>query len=408
MGKVIRYTDFVNEAYIKANMPIPTDIEQIANLFHDSGKDLFVVGGAVRDFLQGKVPHDYDLVTNSLPEESKQILCGWKVSDEQGKNFGVLRIYTKDEPLGYELAVYRKDLSLGRDTKGDDKKVEIGEHITINDDVLRRDLSINALFYDINKGEIVDLVGGVSDIENNIIRAVGNPSERFNEDRLRICRCLRFAARTGGNIDKETSDAIKSNNRLRDISAKDDVSQERIIEEWNKTMEHALKGGIEVMQKYVDLLSEYNMWEQMFPILKCNKDITVNILKNSIIFLDVFSDEHISSIKNQLNGMKFSNEMINEMIFLQEYLINNDSPNGVYKLARMKERFHIDSKLLFDYYLNNYRKLNKQFLDAFLKYSDDGIVINGSDLIKQGFKGVGIETEKQRLEIERFKNEYLK
>jgi len=87
-------------------------------------------------------------------------------------------------------------------------------------------LLMNAIFYDIVKKEIVDLVGGVDDIKNNIISTVGIPSERFGEDRLRILRCLRFAARTGGEIDPTTSQAIKDDNRLRGISPKEDVSQE--------------------------------------------------------------------------------------------------------------------------------------------------------------------------------------
>ena len=384
---------------VKANMIIPTDVERIAKLFHDAGKDLFVVGGAVRDFLQGKQPHDYDLVTNALPEESSKILKGWNVSDEQGKNFGVLRIYTKDEPLGYELAVYRKDISQGRDTKGDDQKVEIGKHITIEDDVKRRDLTFNALFYDINKQEIVDLVGGVEDIKNNVVRAVGIASERFNEDRLRILRCLRFAARTGGDIDTETSNAIKADNRLRGIGAKDDVSQERIIEEWNKVIEHAKKGGIEIMQKYVDLLTEYNMWEQMFYGMKVSTKIRITSLENAIILLDVFQSEIIKSQKLKLNTLKFSNDVINQMVFLQEFVLSNNDVTDVYRLAKLKERFHIDNLLLVDFtnHINNIygaQTLKTDFTTSFMKYCDDG------------FKGINIQIEKERLENKRFLTDY--
>ena len=145
-----KYNNYILEN-IKTEMPLPKDIIKISKLYHDNNKDLFVVGGSVRDFLQGKTPHDYDLVTNALPEESKKILKGMNVSDEQGKKFGVLRIYTKDEPSGYEVASYRRDLSGGRDTKGDNEKVEMGYHLTINDDCLRRDITANALYYDINK-----------------------------------------------------------------------------------------------------------------------------------------------------------------------------------------------------------------------------------------------------------------
>ena len=175
------------ETRINREIPLPDDVIQFAQLFSDAGKEMYVVGGAIRDFLQGNKPKDFDIVTNASPEESKNILSSkFRVSDEQGKNFAVIRVFTKDEPEGYEIASFRKDIAGGRDTKGDDQKVEIGEHITIEDDVKRRDLTINSLFYDINKKEIVDLVGGIDDIETGNIRAVGNPEERFKEDRLRI------------------------------------------------------------------------------------------------------------------------------------------------------------------------------------------------------------------------------
>ena len=404
-----RYNTFVNENKIKVEIPIPKDVDEIAKAFHKAGKDLFVVGGAVRDFLQNKVPHDFDLVTNALPEETKKILKGWNVSDEQGKNFGVLRIFTEDEPLGHEIATYRKDIAKGRDVKGDEEKVEIGNHITINDDVLRRDLTINALFYDINKKEIVDLVGGVKDIENGIIRSVGVPKERFNEDRLRILRVFRFAARTGGQIDSITSQAIKDDNRLRGIGPKDDVSQERIHEEWNKVIEHAESGGVGIMERYIELLTEYDMWEQMFPGLEITPDITIDFLENSIIFYDLFDNVDFNKKRKYLiETLKFNGDLVNELYFLQEYHNSGLMPETVYKLAKLRKRFHISEGLIRDFVKHEgNRSSQKRFMLAFFRYCDAGFVVNGNDLIEQGFKGAEIEKEKERLEIERFKNEYM-
>jgi len=393
-----KYNEFILEKTMTANIPIPNDILKIAKLFRMAGKDIFVVGGAVRDFLQNKIPHDYDLVTNALPEESKRILKDWHVSDEQGKNFGVLRIYTDDEPLGYELATYRKDISFGRDTKGDDQKVEIGNHITIADDVKRRDISMNALFYDINKKEIVDLVGGIDDINNKIIRAVGNPADRFREDRLRILRILRFAARTNSTIDKLTHDAILSDNRLRNINAKENVSQERILEEWNKTMEHAQKDK-SIMKRYISLLNKYNMWEQMFPGMEINKNIDIEYIKNPIIFLDLFGD--IKPKIKKLKELKFPDKLIKEMIFLQEYLISDN----VYNLAKLKKNYHIDDSLILDW--SKHMNFDMKFTKSFIKYCNDGFIIDGLDLMEKGFKGAEIEKEKGRLENERFKNDFL-
>ena len=404
MKKILRYKDFLNENIIKQEMTLPDDVIKIADEYHKADKDIFVVGGAVRDFLQGKTPHDYDLVTNALPEESKQILKNWNISDEQGKNFGVLRVYTEDEPLGYEIATYRKDISPGRDTKGNDQKVEIGSHITINDDVLRRDLTINSLFYDINKKEIVDLVGGIEDIKNNIIRAVGEPSQRFNEDRLRILRVFRFAARTGGEIDEKTAEAIKKDNRLKGINPKEDVSQERIIEEFYKVIEHAEKGGKNILQKYLDLLTEFDMWKQIFPGVTINKNIKIESLKDAIIFADLFENDNIARRPYYIKNLRLSTELINEMDFL--YKLNDvTDPKNIYKLAKLKDRYHIADDLILEY--AKIKNINMKNVTSFLKYCDDGFKISGDDLMAQGFKEREIEIEKIKRETERYINEYL-
>lgn len=402
---MIRDFNLFVEKHIKRDMTLPTDIVEMAKEFNKAGKDLFVVGGAVRDFLQGKVPHDFDVVTNSMPEETKKILKDWNVSDEQGKNFGVLRVYTKDCPEGYEIAVYRKDISKGRDTKGDDDKVEIGEHITIEDDVKRRDLTINALFYDINKREIVDLVGGVNDLENNIIRAVGEPKMRFEEDRLRILRVLRFAARTGGEISKETKDAIEEDNRLRNISSKDDVSQERILEEFDKTLSY---GDADIVRRYIALLNDFDMWEEMFPGVNLKTDISISEkFDKSIIFADILQKENIKKKRKFLTEkLKFDRETINQVEFLLELLSKITYNENVYELAKLKNRFHINDELIRDF--GEDKHINPSFIEPFLKYCEAGFVVDGNELMKQGFKGREIEIEKIRRETERYKNDFLK
>jgi tRNA nucleotidyltransferase/poly(A) polymerase len=379
----------------KKKMELPNDVIEIAAEYKKFGKDIYVVGGAVRDFLSNKIPHDYDLVTNALPEESKHILKNFDVSDEQGKNFGVLRVFTKDEPLGYEIATYRKDISKGRDNKGDDQKVEIGQHITIKDDCMRRDLSINAIFYDIENEEVVDLVGGIDDLKNNIIRCVGDPSERFDEDRLRILRTFRFCARTNGKIDSVTSDAIKKDNRLRGISKIDDVSQERILEEWSKVFENTQKDH-KILERYIKLLREYDMWEQMFPkmIISPMNEIRTESKNMKIVFADIFFHNNIRNLKKyMIQELKIKTELYNNIYFLSEFKKTFNDKN-VYNLAKLKKQYDIDNDILIEYY--------GQSCKSFLKYCDDGFIINGLDLIKIGFSGDEIETEKNRLENNRY------
>lgn len=267
------------------------------------------------------------------------------------------------------------------------------------------DTAINALFYDINKKEIVDLVGGVNDLKNNVIRAVGDPKERFDEDRLRILRVLRFAARTGGNIDQTTSNAIKEDNRLRGIGPKDDVSQERIHEEWNKMLEHAQKANSsKMMQNYIDLLTEYDMWKQMFPGMIVDTTIEVESLNNAIIFYGLFNKDDIAGKKKMMvRDLKFTIDLVNQLDFLETYKISK--LEDVYRLAKLKEKFHIDEQLIRDF-VDEYG-LNIKFMEAFLKYCNDGFIVDGNDLMAQGFKGKAIETEKERRELIRFKNEYI-
>jgi tRNA nucleotidyltransferase/poly(A) polymerase len=392
MKKIKNYKDFLLENNsIKIEMPLPYDIINISNQYIKNGKNIFVVGGAVRDFLQGKTPKDYDLVTNALPSESKKILNEFNVSDEQGKNFGVIRVYTKDEPNGYEIASYRKDISMGRDTKGNDQKVEMGNHITIEDDCMRRDLTINALFYNIEKKEIVDIVGGVNDIKNNVIKAVGNPIERFKEDRLRICRIFRFTARSNGKIDKQTSDAIKSDNRLIGVGPKEDVSAERIWDEVKKSFAQCKNFSI-----YLTLLNEYNMWPQILPGVNINEDIKDSKFLE-VYLSNILINNNPDKLLNKLvQEFKIEVDMARKVVFL--ILLINLNINNVIELYKKKQVAIVSDDVILDWYKIN--GITDKVHMAFMKYKPS---VDSKELMDKGLQGAQLGAEIKRLEIEKFK-----
>ena len=175
---MIKLKDLIFEQMIplteeKLSMSIPSDIRAIHTLFKKKGYKLYVVGGAVRDAILGSSPKDFDLATDAKPDDVLQIAQdgGYKTA-EVGKSFGVVIVG------GHEIATFRKDIGKGR-------RPTAVDYTDIKGDVQRRDLTINALFFDIGRGEIVDLVGGIKDLKKKKIRTVGKPEERFDEDPLR-------------------------------------------------------------------------------------------------------------------------------------------------------------------------------------------------------------------------------
>ena len=193
----------------KLKLNIPSDIKKIYKIFKKNRKQLFVVGGAVRDAVLGKSPKDFDLATDAKPEEVIAMIKKdgtLKVGDEVGKSFGVVIVN------GHEIATFRKDIGKGR-------RPDSVDFTDIQGDVKRRDLTINALFYDIGRGEIVDLVGGIADLKKKKIRTVGNAQQRFDEDPLRKLRAVRFAGSVGGRMTKDTWSALKQDADISGVSA---------------------------------------------------------------------------------------------------------------------------------------------------------------------------------------------
>jgi tRNA nucleotidyltransferase/poly(A) polymerase len=411
---IITFAEFLNNenfknmnenTKIKQDMHIPQDILNINKIFKNNGFDLYIVGGSIRDLIIGKTPHDYDLVSNANPTQIENILKDFK-TDLQGKHFGVIRVFTSDFPEGIEIATFRTDISFGRDTKGDDKKVNI-DNISIEEDSNRRDLTMNALYYDIENKEIIDFHGGINDIKNNNIKTVGLAEKRFNEDRLRILRTIRFAARSNSKIDKETSKAILNDNRLRGISPKDDVSQERIVEEFFKMIDYANNAAdVDMVQNYLILLSNFNLFEQMFPGLKVDKLNSFNrkfdTTNKYVILSNLFQNNDINDIKSYITKSKFPLDVINKVCFLIKFKNDISNDNNVFQLLNLKNRYNVDENTIVEFGGTNGIDVN--LIKKFIRYSEIGITTDGKELENEGFFGKELGIEKEKREIEIYKN----
>ena len=390
MKKIMKYGGFLESR--SGEMPLPQDVIDIADAYIAAGKEIYVVGGAVRDFRKGVEPKDYDLVTNALPDESKSILKGFRVSDEQGKNFGVIRVYTDSEPEGYEIASFRRDIVKGRDTKGDEQKVEMGPDVTIEDDVMRRDLTMNALFYDIAKKEIVDLVGGMEDISKNRVKAVGDASQRFLEDRLRVMRVFRFAARTGGIIEDKTADAIRKDNRLRGVGPTDDVSQERIWEEIVKAWKQAKDFG-----QYLEFFSEFDMWEQVFPGVKVSEP--VDSADFAVVIASLLRGNPSDYLDKKLvQDFRIDTSLAKKIVFLVS-LIDFDA-DKVLDYWRKRQSSGISDETILEWLTKTASE--REDLVRFVGWKPS---VNSEDVMARGFKGKALGEEIKRLEVENFKEE---
>ena len=200
---------------------IPKDAKSIIDKLTGAGYEAYIVGGCVRDCLLGLVPDDWDITTNALPEQVKEL---FRRTIDTGIEHGTVTVMIGDE--GYEVTTYRTDGAYS-DGRHPDKVTFVP---SLEEDLKRRDFTINAMAYNDSEG-LVDLFGGRDDIEKKIIRCVGCADERFSEDALRMMRAVRFAAKLGYGIDDEALASIK---KLAPTLSK--VSAERITTELTKLL----------------------------------------------------------------------------------------------------------------------------------------------------------------------------
>jgi poly(A) polymerase len=215
-------------------MSLKTAAVEIVRTLRESGHKAYFVGGCVRDLLLRREPADYDVSTDATPDEVMRI---FPRTYEVGAQFGVVLVPVDGElPEGaavehaqaIEVATFRSD-GLYTDGRHPDKVTYTRE---AREDVQRRDFTINGLLLDpLNHDEVLDFVGGRADLERGIIRTIGRPERRFSEDKLRMLRAVRFAARFGYEIDAETVEAIRAL-----ATGIDQVSRERVRDELTKML----------------------------------------------------------------------------------------------------------------------------------------------------------------------------
>ena len=318
---------------------IPDNVKVVLETLYKNGFEGYLVGGCVRDFILGKVPYDYDITTNALPDEMKECFKDFRFF-ETGISHGTLTVVSEDENI--EITTYRKD----GEYKDGRRPLSVEFTPSLEEDLKRRDFTMNAIAYS-EKDGFVDFFGGINDIENKVIKAVGNPYERFSEDKLRIMRGIRFSSELSFEIENETKSATFS---LKEGLTK--ISAERISAELDKL----LMGDnvYSVLMEYADVLAVvipeikpcidfeqknpyhiYTVWEHIAKAVeKSPKDIKVRL---SMLFHDIGKPRCFTVDEKGIGHFKGHEKISAEMAeeILRRLKKSNDIINTVKKLVEM-------------------------------------------------------------------------
>ena len=183
------------------------DALKILKKLNKSGHETYLVGGCIRDILLGHKPKDFDIATSATPEQIHKL---FKRSRIIGRRFKLVHIMFSARKF-IEVATFRAGKV---QTSNDGLVLRDNYYGTLEDDVFRRDFTVNGLYYDIKKSEVIDYVGGLDDLKALKIKMIGDPSERFEEDPVRMIRAVRFRAKLNANIESQLIEAIQTNSQL--------------------------------------------------------------------------------------------------------------------------------------------------------------------------------------------------
>ncbi len=264
---------------------IPDYVTKVANRLIENGYEAYLVGGSIRDIITGKTPDDFDIATNAYPEQITEI---FEKSIPTGAKFGTITVISEDahgEKFDVEVTTYRSEADYvgGRWPS----RVEFAR--SIDEDLSRRDFTINAIALNLdesNNFQIVDPFNGLEDINNKVIRAVGNPIDRFEEDGLRAVRACRLASQLNFTIEQATFDAIKQTLHVTKL-----VSIERFRDELLKLLYKSPKPSVGLR-----LLKESGILQLFIPELLEGVDVTQpefhsdDVFEHSILTVDEAED----------------------------------------------------------------------------------------------------------------------
>ena len=373
---------------INRTMPLPSSVEYVLSKLKENGYQAYVVGGAVRDFLMGKTPHDYDLTSDALPSQISDVFKDF-YQEHSGEKHGTIRVIVDHKPI--EITTFRCDEGYTDYRRPDN--VEFVKDVYI--DSKRRDFSINAFYY--SEGHIYDFHEGLEDLNNKVIKTIGNPSTRFHEDALRILRAIRFSAKLGYEIESKTKTAL--------LDCKEElnlIAKERILTELKE---------ISSTSNFFRNVKEY------FPIFKliipCLDKIGNSI--DDIYNFDIKSyGDYIASLSALFSLREINNDFMPWRLFIK---MDNESINAIKTLIKLKDiNFNnsfdddyinglillskpVDINVFKNYLINlyNLKRFKNDDIDSNLNrvdilsegntpYSLKDLEIDGNDLLKLGIE----------------------
>lgn len=410
---------------MKAKIELPEYVKFVLERLENAGFEAYAVGGCVRNPLMGIEASDYDVTTSALPEEIKTVFSDMRII-ETGIKHGTVTVMSRNDTV--EITTYRTD---GEYTdRRHPESVEFTH--SIEEDLSRRDFTVNAVAYSDKRG-IVDLFGGVGDIENKILRCVGKAEKRFEEDALRIMRGLRFMSVYGLTPDEDTAAALHSKKELlRDISA------ERINSELCKMICGNGEYLAEVMRQYYDVTAviipeikdccgfqqrthyhDRDVWEHTIgtvcavpPVLRLRLTMLFHDLGKPSCYKFYEGEGHFkghgiisaSICQRVMSELKFDSEMSKKVLFLVERhdMEMKNEPSVIKKqLRRFGEEGYFD---LLEVHIaddsakaaeargriETYRQAGeaaKKIIRENQCFSLKNLALNGNDIMELGYSG---------------------
>jgi len=324
---------------MKHTEPYQAAVEIVRKL-RDAGYQALWAGGCVRDLLLKKEPKDYDVATNALPDEVRH-LFGKRKTLAVGASFGVIIVRGHQPDCDVEVATFRSE-----GPYLDGRRPEHVHFTTAEEDAQRRDFTINGMFYDPINDAVFDYVGGKSDLQQHIIRAIGTPHERMQEDKLRLLRAIRFTANLRFRLDDNTFQAVQS--MAAEISV---VSPERIAEELRKMLSHPNREYAMELAQNAGLLKPIlpqlaPLWEQKHHHLLWEQTLKRLELLSSRHFETAFAallldlpaenqEARLETVHRICKQLRFSNHELSLVLWLVQHR-NSLQGATAFPLSRLK------------------------------------------------------------------------